>query len=62
MTSKARPLGRRPKPRAQARSRRVVTFVTESEFAALEHIAEREDRSLSAVTHRLLVRALKRTH
>ena len=51
--------GRPPGPPETARSHRVVTFVTRGELEKLEEIAEREDRSLSAVTHRLLSRALE---
>ena len=38
-----------------ARSNRVVTFVTNSELAKLERIAEQERISLSAVVHQVLV-------
>jgi hypothetical protein len=37
----------------------VVTFVTTAELERLERMAEREDRSLSAVVHRILARALR---
>ena len=43
----------------KARSKRVVTFVTTSELAELEQIAEEEDRSLSAVVHRIIVQHLE---
>ena len=43
----------------KARSERVVTFVTNSELAKLEQIAEWEDRSLSAVVHRIIVQHLE---
>jgi len=51
--------GRPPGPPETARPHRVVTFVTRGELEKLEDIAEREERSLSAVTHRLLSRALE---
>jgi len=41
------------------RSSRVVTFVTKSELAKLERIAEQERISLSAVVHRILSGFLK---
>ena len=41
------------------RSSRVVTFVTNSELAKLERIAEQERISLSAAAHRILSRLLK---
>ena len=51
-----RPLG----PPETRRPCRVVTFLTGEEFADLERIAEREERSLSAVVHRILSRDLGR--
>jgi hypothetical protein len=50
--------GRPPSPAGSGRPRRIVTFVTVAEFEKLNEIAEREDRSLSAVVHRLLSHAL----
>ncbi len=41
------------------RSNRVVTFVTKSELAKLERMAEQERISLSAVVHRILSGFLK---
>ena len=55
--SSARP-GRPEANPETARSKRVVTFVTASELTALLAIADAEDRSLSAVCHRLLKEAL----
>ncbi len=51
--------GRPPRAPEAARSHRVVTFVTGRELAILERIAEEEDRSLSAVVHRIIVQQLK---
>jgi hypothetical protein len=42
-----------------ARSNRVVTFVTNRELESLEQIAYEEDRSLSAVVHRIVVQHLE---
>jgi len=42
-----------------ARSNRVVTFVTGRELEGLEQIAQEEDRSLSAVVHRIIEQHLK---
>jgi len=42
-----------------ARSNRVVTFVTNSELAKLERIAEQKRISLSAVVYRILSGFLK---
>ncbi len=42
-----------------ARSNRVVTFVTNSELAKLERIAEQERISLSAVVYRIISGFLK---
>jgi len=38
----------------------VVTFVTDAEMAKLEQICQGEDKSLSAVTHEILSRSLRR--
>ncbi|MCP3870078.1 MAG: hypothetical protein GY703_18675 [Gammaproteobacteria bacterium] len=49
------------RPRAEpkaARSKRVVTFVTKQELESLEQIAYEEDRSLSAIVHRIIVQHL----
>jgi len=43
----------------KARSERVVTFVTERELDCLDRIANKEDRSLSAVVHRIIVQHLE---
>ena len=44
-----------------ARSNRVVTFVTDRELESLEQIADKEDRSLSAVVYRILTQHLNNT-
>jgi hypothetical protein len=46
--------GRPRRPGKELRSRRVVTFLTESELQELEQLAVSEDRSLSAVVHRIV--------
>ncbi len=43
----------------EMRSNRVVTFVTGRELEGLEQIAWEEDRSLSAVVHRIIAQHLK---
>ncbi len=43
----------------EARSNRVVTFVTSGELEGLEQIAQEEDRSLSGVVHRIIEQHLK---
>ena len=43
-----------------ARSNRVVTFVTNRELERLTQIAYEEDRSLSAIVHRIVVQHLER--
>lgn len=56
----ARPRRGRPsRAPDEARSHRVVTFVTPWEFAGLEQIAQDEERSLSAVVHRIIAHHLK---
>jgi len=52
---------RHGRPRAEpkaARSNRVVTFVTDHELDHLEQMAYEEDRSLSAIVHRIVVQYL----
>ena len=51
-------LGRPPKPTEEARSRRTVTFLTESEYGQLADIAERNNLSISAVAHKLLIQSI----
>ena len=43
----------------EARSNRVVTFVTDWELEGLEQIAQEEERSLSAVVHRIIAQYLR---
>ena len=52
-------MGRPRRNPETVRSNRVVTFVTKSELAKLERIAEQEKISLSAVVHRILSGFLK---
>ncbi len=49
--------GRPKQPPQDARSNRIVTFVTDSELENLNQIADEEDRSLSSVVHQIV-----RTH
>ena len=51
--------GRPSQSLEKARSNRVVTFVTNSELEKLEQIAWEEDRSLSAVVHRIIAQHLE---
>jgi len=51
-------LGRPPKPRDEARSERVVSFVTRGEFDALMELADVRGESVSAIVHRILRSAL----
>lgn len=52
-------MGRPHRNPETVRSNRVVTFVTKSELAKLERIAEQERISLSAIVHRILSGFLK---
>ena len=56
------PLGRPPKSAEEARSRRTVTFLTESEYQKLTEIAQRNHLSISAVAHKLLLQAINSWH
>ncbi len=58
MTSNRR-YGRPSVPYDQARSERVVTFLTPSEMTSLKRLADESAASLSATLHRLVVRELK---
>ena len=50
--------GRPPKPQEKARSRRTVTFLTESEYSRLADIARRNNLSISAAAHKLLIQSI----
>ena len=52
--------GRPHKISAEARCKRVVTFVTELEEERLKDFAIDEDRSLSFVVHRIIAQGLER--
>ena len=51
--------GRPTRASDEARSHRVVTFVTTWEQEGLEQIAQEEERSLSAVVHRIIAYYLR---
>jgi hypothetical protein len=53
-------LGRPPSPPEEARSQRVVTFVTQAELEQLQGIAESRQLALSATVHQLLAKQLKK--
>ncbi len=61
-TSPAAPRGRPKRPAKDVRSKRVVTFLTDSELQGLERIAIDEDRSLSSVVHRIVSLYLRDAH
>ena len=50
--------GRPPLPRDEARSERVVTFVTPGQFQTLLGIAAQDGSSVSAVVHHILESSL----
>jgi hypothetical protein len=53
-----RPLGRPPMPVEEARTRRTVTFLTEEEHRKLVEIAKRNNMSISALAHKLLMQSI----
>jgi hypothetical protein len=53
-----RPLGRPPLKEGEARRRRTVTFLTDSEFEKLSQIARRNNMSISSLAHKLLIQSL----
>ena len=55
-----RAMGRPPLARNVARSKRIVTFVTEQEKASLKQLADATSQSVSAVCHRLIAQGLAR--
>jgi hypothetical protein len=55
-------LGRPPKPAEEARSRRTVTFLTESEHSKLVEIARRNNLSVSALAHKFLSQSISTWH
>ncbi len=55
-----RRLGRPPGAPESIRRKRVVTLITDSEFEKLTKIAEKEGKSVSALTHEVLLRFLRR--
>jgi hypothetical protein len=52
------PLGRPPMPVEEARKRRTVTFLTESEYEKLSEFARRDNTSISALAHKLLIKSI----
>ena len=55
---KKKRLGRPPAPPGEARSHRLVTFVTEDEFQEIRSIADAKGLSLSSACHRILTENL----
>jgi hypothetical protein len=53
-------MGRPPKPPGTERNRRVVTFVTEDEYAELKALARDGSLSLSAVCNDMVTTALRK--
>lgn len=54
-------MGRPRLPTKEARSERVVTFLTPLEHSMLAELARSTDQSVSAMCHELLVQAMKNT-
>jgi hypothetical protein len=55
-------LGRPALPADEARTRRTVTFLTEGEYSKLVDIARRNNMSISAVAHKLLIQSISGWH
>jgi hypothetical protein len=53
-----RPLGRPPMPVEEARTRRTVTFLTDEEYRRVVEIAKRNNMSISALAHKLLIQSI----
>lgn len=52
--SSGKALGRPPLSRKLARNNRIVTFVTDDELGKIVQIAENQQKSISAVCHKIL--------
>jgi hypothetical protein len=50
--------GRPPKAPEEARTRRTATFLTEAEYSKLVEIARRNNMSISALAHKLLIQSI----
>ena len=59
-SQRRRKLGRPPGDPESIRRNRVVTLTTDIEFEQLTKIAEKEGKSVSALTHEILLRFLRR--
>jgi hypothetical protein len=57
---RGRRLGRPPRAPESLRHKRVVTLLTDAEFEKLTKIAEKEGKSVSALTHEILLRFFRR--
>jgi len=55
-------MGRPPKPAGTGRNRRIVTFVTEDDYAELKVLARDRSISLSALCNDMVVTVLRREH
>jgi len=53
-----RSLGRPPMDKDEVRTRRTVTFLTDSEYKDLAEIARRNNMSISSLAHKLLIQSL----
>lgn len=58
MNKKCSPLGRPRQPREKLRSERVVTFLTETEYAQFLEQVESCKQSLSATAHDMIIQSL----
>jgi hypothetical protein len=59
-TQGSRRLGRPPGAPESLRHKRVVTLMTNAEFEKLTKIADKEEKSVSALVHQIISRYLKR--
>ena len=57
--TKSRRLGRPPLPSEEVRSKRVVTFVTQDEYARLNSMAHADNKSISSLCHTMIGRSLQ---
>ena len=57
-----RSLGRPPMQEGEARTRRTVTFLTDSEYRQLTDIARRNHMSISSLAHKLLIQSINSWH
>jgi hypothetical protein len=58
-TRSGRRLGRPPRAPESIRHKRVVTLMTDAEFVKLTKVADKNEKSVSAMVHQIILRYLQ---